>query len=190
MATHPQSTVSERPEFSVVEGGGRRAKARRSSSMKARLISTAIALLVLALMFRFLPTEKRNARASEPAATTWHGNPEGVHLTSVQMSQTVGGEALYLDGRVTNDGSGRITEATAEVAFLDAHGEQVAVLQKPLAGLSQGGIGVVSDEFSNNPLGPREMRFFRIAIRPDIDNVPATWNHEVPELKIVAVKVK
>lgn len=189
MATHPQSTVGDRPEFSVVEGSGRRAKARRSSSMKPRLISTAIALVVLALMLRFLPTEKRNAHASEPA-TTWQANPEGLHLSSVQMSQTVGGEALYLDGRVTNDGSARVTQATAQVTFLDAHGEPVAVLQKPLAGLSQGGVGVVGNEFSNNPLGPREMRFFRIAIRPEVDKVPPTWNHEVPELKIVAVKAK
>ena len=186
MATHPQSSVSERPELTVQSG--RRGRTRPATSMKTRLVSTAIALIVLALMLRYLPAGNKNAQAKTPTTTAAgvQATPADLRLASVQMSETVGGEALYLDGRVTNDGGARITGATAQVTFSDIHGQQVASLQKPVVGMSQGGVGVVRNEFSNNPIRPKETRFFRIAI----DQIPPTWNHEVPELKIIEVKSK
>jgi hypothetical protein len=62
----------------------------------------------------------------------------------------------------------------------------VADIRKPLAGMSKGGVGAVGNEFSRNPIGPQEVRFFRIAV----ENVPAAWNHEVPDLKILEVKAR
>ena len=186
MATHPQSSVSERPELTRMSG--RRGRSRPSTSMKTRLISTAIALVVLALMLRYLPAGNKKAQAKTPATTASavQATPADLHLGSVQMSETVGGEALYLDGRVTNDSSERVTGAIAQVTFSDIQGHPVTSLRKPVVGMSQGGVGVVRNEFSNNPIGPNETRFFRVAI----DQIPSTWNHEVPELKIIEVKSK
>jgi hypothetical protein len=102
------------------------------------------------------------------------------------MSEAVGGEALYLDGRVSNASKARITEAKAEVTFRDLQGQPVASVDLPLAGVPKGGVGAVRGEFAQNPIGPEETRFFRVAV----EQVPLAWNHEVPELKIVAVKAK
>jgi len=93
---------------------------------------------------------------------------------------------LYLDGIVTNAGAGRIKGAIADVRFRDLHGNLVGTVEKPVAGIAPGGIGAVKGEFMRNPIQPKEMRFFRIAI----DQIPPEWNHEVPELKIVSIKAQ
>lgn len=148
-------------------------------------MSTAIALVVLVLVVRYLPRGARNAQA-DAAPTAVRSAPSDLRFSNVQISQAVGGEALYLDGLITNDGKARITGVTAEVDFHDARGQLVASVQKPLAGMSHGGTDLVRNEFARNPIQPSEMRFFRIAV----EQVPPTWNHEVPELKVVEVKAR
>ena len=184
MATHPQSSLAERPELRVVNGG-RNSKKRAPTSTKARLITTFLALVALGVVLRFLPATPRKAQANTNHVSIQAAPPD-LEASSVQMSQSVGGEALYLDGRVSNYGKARITSATVEVTFADAQGRPIATIQKPLAGVAKGGVGAVPGEFAQNPIGPNETRFFRIAV----EQVPADWNHEVPQLKIVAVKGK
>ena len=91
-----------------------------------------------------------------------------------------------MDGVVKNAGNVSVTAATAEVDFHDAQGKVVSSVQKPIVGMSHGGTDLVGNEFARNPIQPNEMRFFRVAV----EQVPPTWNHEIPELKIVEVKAQ
>jgi hypothetical protein len=187
MATQLQSSWSERPRFEVVRGE-RRSKQRKPTSTRARLISTFIALVVLGVVLRFLPagaTRNPQAKAHSERPVAKAG-PADLEISSLQVSEAVGGETLYLDGRVNNASTARITEAKAEVTFRDLQGQLVASLLLPLSGMPKGGVGAVRGEFAQNPIGPEETRFFRVAV----EQVPPAWNHEVPELKIVAVKAK
>jgi hypothetical protein len=102
------------------------------------------------------------------------------------MSHAIAGEALYLDGVAKNTGAGSVTAATVEVRFHDGQGKVVSSVQKPMVGMAHGGTDLVRNEFARNPIQPNEMRFFRVAV----EQVPPTWNHEVPELKIVEVKAR
>ena len=161
-------------------------KQRRSSSLKSRLVSTAIALAVLALVLRYLPSETRNAQArtSRPAVQE---APADLHFSGVQVSRRPAGEdALYVDGMVTNAGKGRVSAATAQVDFYDGRGTLIASVQSPLVGIAHGGTDIVRNEFARNPIGPGEVRFFRVAVQ----NVPPDWNHEAPALRPVAVTAR
>lgn len=109
--------------------------------------------------------------------------PGDLQFSDVQLSKAPGGEALYLDGLVTNMGNAAVRGAIAEVDFLDTQGQVVASLQKPLVGMAHGGTDLVQNEFSRNPITSKQMRFFRVAV----EQVPPAWNHEPPVLKIVAV---
>ena len=55
-----------------------------------------------------------------------------------------------------------------------------------MVGMSHGGTDLVGNEFARNPIKPKQMRFFRIAV--PVEDVPPAWNHEVPELTIIDVK--
>ena len=184
MATNPRTTISERAQMTVMSPG-RRTKQRQTNSLNRRLLSTAIALVVLGLVLRYLPSGTRNAQARTTQLAVQEA-PSELHLSDLQTSEAPDGEAVYVDGLITNEGSGRVSAATAEVDFYDAHGAVVASVQEPLVGMAHGGTDLVRDEFARNPIGPKGMRFFRIAV----ENAPPTWNHEVPELKLVAVTAR
>jgi hypothetical protein len=148
-------------------------------------LTTIAALLLLLIVLKFLPpvakhSDVQASRRATPAVTS------DLHLSGVQISRAPDGTALYLDGIVANAGNSSVTGATAEIRFHDAQGRLVATVQKPLVGMSHGGTDLIRNEFARNPITPNEMRFFRIAV----EDVPPTWNHEVPDLTIVGVKAK
>lgn len=187
MATHPRTTVSEPTRLEVVPAR-RKNRQRRPPTTKGRIISTAFALIVLALVLRYLPPSPRNAQASEPVHPVAAAAvaPTDVRLNDVQVSGPPGGGAVYLDGMVANDGKVPVSEVEVQVDFHDAHGTLVASLQKPIAGVAAGGVDLLRKEFARNPIEPGQMRFFRVEVQP----VPEGWNHELPAMKVVTVAAK
>jgi len=181
--TNPRSPVSEPSDLELVRN--ERSKKPNPSKMTGRVVSTLLALVALGMVLRYLPPVARNAhvQASQVAVAE---APEELQLGSLQISVSPGAEALYIDGVVTNSGHGTVTGATMQVDFLDAQGKLVSSVQKPMVGIAHGGTGLIRNEFARNPVRPNEMRFFRVAI----DQIPPTWNHEVPVLKVVAVKAR
>lgn len=182
MATNPRSTVSERIGPALVSPR-RRGTQRNSSSLKSRLLSTLVALVVLALVLRYLPPGPRNAHANDGSAVM-QVDPAELHFSELQIAQAPGGSALYLDGSVVNTGMTAVTGATAEVEFRDAQGTVIASVQEPLVGMARSETSLIGNEFAGNPIAPNEKRLFRVAV----EQVPPAWNHEVPTLKIVAAK--
>jgi hypothetical protein len=186
MATNPRSTISERTDLSLLNDN-RKKTAQPQRSLVGRLVSTAIALVVLAGVLRYLPPGSRNAQA-HAGSVPITALPDDLQLGSLQMSQAPDGEALYLylDGVVRNTGAANVTGATVEVDFHDVQGKAISSIQKPIVSMAHGGTDMIRNEFARNPIQPNEMRFFRVAI----DQVPPAWNHELPELKVVEVKAR
>jgi len=150
-----------------------------------RVLTTLAAVLLLIIVLRFFPPAARTSdvQASHSTTLTLTGD---LQLSGVQLSRAADGTELYLDGMVKNAGDSEVTGATAEVGFHDAQGKLVATVQKPLVGIAHGGTDLVRNEFARNPIAPNEMRFFRIAV----EDVPPTWNHELPELAIVDIQAR
>jgi len=186
MVTSPRSTISERTNLELVNSDGKTQR-KRPRALTGRVISTAVALLALAVVLRYLPPSKRNTQV-QAADVSFGPSVDELHLGSLQMSQAPAGEVLYLDGVVTNTGGVAVTGATVEVDFHDAQGKPVSSLQKPIASMAHGGADLVRNAFARNPIQPNEMRFFRVAIEEK--QVPPAWNHEVPELKVVEIKAQ
>ena len=197
-----RSRASERPNLTLVDGGKRRRQTRTIPLMR-RFLTTLAALVLLIVVLKFLPPMSKHSdlqasRGTVPAAVsdlhlsgvqisgTVPAAVSDLHLSGVQINRAPDGTALYFDGIVTNAGNSRVTGATADVGFRDAQGRLVATLQKPLVGMSHGGTDLVRNEFAKNPIMPKEMRFFRIAV----EDVPPAWNHELPQLIIVDIKAR
>lgn len=177
-----RSRVSERANLTLINGGRRRKKNRTIPLMR-RFLTTVAALLLLLVVLKFFPPKHSDVQASRSSTSALASD---LRLNGVQISHAPDGMALYLDGIVTNAGDSRVTGATAEVGFRDTQGRLVATVRKPLVGMSHGGTDLVPNEFARNPIKPKGMRFFRIAV----EDVPLTWNHELPELTIIDVKAK
>jgi hypothetical protein len=184
MATNPRNTISERNDLTLVPKD-RTKKTKTPRTLFRTAVSTVVALLLLAVVLRYLPPGPRNAQANVGTAPV-EALTDDLQLGSVQMSHAIAGEALYLDGVVKNAGAVSVTGATVEADFHDVQGKVVSSVQKPIVGMAHGGTDLIRSEFTRNPIQPNEMRFFRVAI----EQVPPNWNREVPELKIVEVKAR
>ena len=184
MVTNPRSPIGERPDIALVRNE-RPKRSKSSKNLTARVVSTLLALVVLAIVLRYLPSASRSARVQASQRPVIE-SPEELQLSSLQISLTPANEELDIDGVVTNTGHGTVTGATMQVDFLDTQGKVVSSIQKPMVGIAHGGTDLIRNEFSRNPIQANEMRFFRVAI----DEIPPTWNHEVPVLKVVAVKAR
>ena len=186
MAQPFRSHVNERPNLTLVHGGGRR-KPSRAIPLVVRILTTLAALLLLVIVLKFLPPVARQSDV-QAGRRTIPAVARDLHLSSVQISRAPDGRAVYLDGLVTNAGNGRVSEASANVGFHNAQGELIASVQKPLVGMQHDGTDLVDNEFARNPIKSNEMRFFRVALA--VEEIPPTWNQEVPDLTIVEVKAK
>lgn len=184
MATNPRTTVSERGPLMVVSPSWR-GERKQSSPLKRRLVSTAIALAALVLVLRYLPTQPRDAQA-RVAQTAALETPSDLRFSGLQIKQATEPNSLYVDGMVTNAGNEPVKAATAQVDFYDAQGALVASVKAPLVGMSHGGTDTVGNEFVRNPIGPNEMRVFRVAV----EKIPPTWNHEIPQMKVAALNAQ
>ena len=186
MAQPFRSHVKERPNLTLVHGGGRR-KPSRAIPLVVRILTTLAALLLLVIVLKFLPPVARQSDV-QAGRRTIPAVARDLHLSSVQISRAPDGRAVYLDGLVTNAGNGRVSEASANVGFHNAQGELIANVQKPLVGMQHDGTDLVDKEFARNPIKSNEMRFFRVALA--VEEIPPAWNQEVPDLTIVEVKAE
>jgi len=152
-----------------------------------RILTTVAALLLLIVVLKFLPPVARHSDV-QAGRKTIPALASDLHLSSVQISRATDGRAVYLDGLVTNAGNGRVSHASANVGFHNAQGKLIASVQEPLVGIEHGGTDLIENEFAQNPIKPKEMRFFRVALA--VEEIPPTWNQEVPDLTIVEVKAK
>src|SRR5215469_13817465 len=127
MAQPLGSHVNEPPSLALVQGG-RRQKRSRAIALVGRILTTVAALLLLIVVLKFLPPVARHSDV-QAGRKTIPALASDLHLSSVQISRATDGRAVYLDGLVTNAGNGRVSQASATVAFHNAQGKLIASLQ-------------------------------------------------------------
>jgi hypothetical protein len=157
-------------------------KIKTPRTILGMVISTVLALVVLAAVLRFLPPATKNAQA-QAGPGPMDALTEDLQLANLQMSRAPLGQTLFIDGVAANTGVANVSGATVEVDFHDAQGKVVSRVEQPIGGIAHG-TGFIKNEFSYNPIRPNEMRFFRVAI----EQAPSGWNLEVPQLKVITVK--
>jgi hypothetical protein len=183
MVSNPRSTISDRTNFEFRIEDRKKRKPQRSKPLMGRVVSTLVALLLLAVVFRYLPPESGNAE-TRPTNASIPVMPGELSVAGLQVNEAPAG--IYLDGIITNAGKSPVTGATAEVSFRDLQGNLVGVMQRPIAGLLQGRDDQTGGEFAAGPIKPNEIRPFHISM----EQIPSDWNHQTPELRVVSVSVQ
>jgi|SRR5271169_6484221 len=113
MATNPGIAVTERNDLTLV-ADYRRKRSKPPNGPMGRLINTFIALVLLIAVLRYLPPVSRGGSVQVtplPVQVT----PDDLRLVNVQMIKAPAGDALYLDGTITNTGKAAVRGATVEV---------------------------------------------------------------------------
>ena len=147
------------------------------------LIALIVAAAILAAVAGILPRALK-AKAS-PAAARVTQQPTGkqIQFSELQgISEPTGG-AFYLTGELANNGKTAINGILIELKFKNEAGKTLLRQRLPVESIVPGSNPPREQYLAEAPIKPGETRPFRI----HVSEVPAGWNHQVPEMKIVTV---
>jgi Protein of unknown function (DUF2393) len=118
-------------------------------------------------------------------------DPYAANLTisGLQMSEATsfsGAKVTYVDGQITNHGSQTVTAITVQVGFHSDTGQFAERLSFPLSLIRTRQPYVDLEPVSAAPIQPGQSRDFRLIF----DSVPAEWNQQYPEIRVVNIHAK
>lgn len=151
------------------------------------ILAIVTAVLLLGAILYFMPRGARNVPKS-PAASVSPEQPNAGQLqfSDVSLSTAPVGGAVSIDAQLTNSGTTDISGVMAEVHFTLTN-NQTSMVDAPIMGIAVAGKGkntskVTGDieDLTKAPIKPGETRPVRITV----NDVPATWNHQVPQIRV------
>jgi len=110
-------------------------------------------------------------------------------LSQLQMSESTslaGGKSTFIDGHIRNAGSATVTGVTVQVLFHNEEQMPPQVETLPLSLIRTREPYVDTQPVSAAPLHPGDDREFRLIF----ESIPANWNMQMPEIRIIRVEKK
>jgi hypothetical protein len=153
--------------------------------MSAWLIAGAVVLVVLGgLIFagRKKTDEVKGVQPLDAYATR-------LPLTKLAMSESTslsGGKSTFIDGVVSNTGSSTVNAIRVQVLFSNEEQMPPQIETVPLSLIRAREPYVDTQPVSAAPIRPGEQREFRLIF----ESIPANWNMQMPEIRVVKVETK
>ena len=186
MATNPRippEAREQRKEPQLVPNHDRLKPKPPGSGTPGVVIGILAALALLAAVVYFMPRSPKIRPPAAAAQVPVQPVPGELQLQGMQLIAGPTDSAFYLDGNVTNTGPHSVTGIMAEVRLRNNLNQVILDVQRPLAGMTIKDHDLVSGPLTMNPIKPNETR----PVRLSLDNVPSSWNHNLPDIKIVTV---
>jgi hypothetical protein len=162
--------------------------------MPGVLLAIVTVVLLLGAIFYFVPRAPKSTTANAPAAAATPDQPVAgqLQISNVKMGIAPVGGAVNIDAQLTNTGTSEVSGVMADVNFplTDGH---VGEVEAPVQGIAVGRLanegkqtdtGKVTgdtEELTKTPIKPGETRPIRITV----NRVPATWNHQLPQIQVL-----
>ena len=152
------------------------------------LAALAIIVVLFAVVFYYLPRAPKMSRPSPGATVPAQATGDMLQIQNVQLSPDPTGKSLLIQGTITNNGTQTVNGALMHVQFMGSNGANAGSADAPVEVLQTQGQGVkakVTDAQAlvDAPMKPNDSRPFRV----QVNNVPADWNHEMPQLSFAQV---
>jgi hypothetical protein len=189
MATNPQipsepGRMGNDKGPQLVPGMG--ATKRPGSGVPGVLLAIIVAAALLAVIGYYMPRAPKKTPPPTAAQLPQQPGANQLQFSHLQMTPAPTGGALTLRGQVMNTGGRAVIGATVMLGFQDAQGRVLQAVSAPLIGMAARNNSLATDEFSKDPLKPNDTRPFEVSV----SQVPAGWNHTMPEMKVVTVSAE
>src|SRR5581483_2144250 len=179
MATNPQFPQSRDPRRGPQRVDMQRLPILKQSRVPGPLFAILAAVAILIALILGLPTTPKKAMPPSAAQVPQQPTGDQIQLTGLKMTPATVGSAMYLEGTLLNNGNTDVNGVQVQVSFRDANGNIVGTQTRPIE-VIEGGSDVAGENPVKAPIKPNERRNFRVGL----DNIPAGWNKQMPELKI------
>lgn len=182
-----ENTPNPAPEGQYEQPSVFSQKQEKSTGMplSAWLVAGAVVLVVLgALIFagRRKPNETKGIQP--PAAYA-----ASLPLSKLAMSESTslsGGKSTFIDGVIGNSGGSTVSGVTVQVLFKNEEQMPPQVETVPLMLIRTREPYVDTQTVGASPIKPGEEKEFRLIF----ESIPANWNMQMPEVRIIRVDVK
>jgi hypothetical protein len=145
-----------------------------------------LAVLVVVVVLVLAGRHKASAPATiQPLAPYAASLP----LSQLAMSESTslsGGKSTFIDGHVQNTGSQTVSGITVQVLFRNNEAMPPQIETLPLSLIRTREPYVDTQPVSAAPLKPGDERDFRLIF----ESLPANWNMQMPEIRIIQVDTK
>jgi hypothetical protein len=138
-------------------------------------------IAILAAIFYFMPRAPKQTPAATNGLTPNQPTGAQLQLSQLKLSPVGPDGSINVDGLVFNNGNNPVIAIETEATFRDTSGQIIG--RVPAAMLAVDANGGPTKAFADDPIKPQASRPFRLQFH----NVPASWNHQVPELRITDV---
>jgi hypothetical protein len=108
-------------------------------------------------------------------------------LSQLQMSESTslsGGKSTFIDGHIRNQGSAVVTGVTVQVLFKNEEQMPPQVETVPLTLIRTREPYVDTEPVRAEPLNSGDEREFRLIF----ESIPANWNMQMPEIRVIKVE--
>ena len=112
-----------------------------------------------------------------------------LQLSQLAMSESTslsGGKSTYIDGHIQNTGNQTVTGVTVQVIFRNDEAMPPQINTVPLALIRTREPYVDTQPVSAAPMKPGDGRDFRLIF----ESIPANWNMQLPEIRVIGVEAK
>jgi hypothetical protein len=131
-------------------------------------------------------------RHKAPAPSTVQ--PPAAYAASLPLSQLAmsestslsGGKSTFVDGRVQNTGTQTVSGITVQVLFRNDEAMPPQLQTLPLSLIRTREPYIDTQSVASSPLKPGDGRDFRLIF----ESIPANWNTQMPEVRIIQVETK
>jgi hypothetical protein len=145
-------------------------------------LAVLVVIVVLVLAGRHKAATPTTIQPLAPYAAT-------LPLSQLAMSESTslsGGKSTFIDGHIQNTGNQTVTGITVQVIFRNNEAMPPQIETMPLSLIRTREPYVDTQPVSAAPLKPGDERDFRLIF----ESLPANWNMQMPEIRIIQVDTK
>jgi len=146
-------------------------------------------LVALAIIAGVLVLGHRKPAVSPNSVLPLDAYAANLPLSQLAMSESTslsGGKSTFVDGHIRNTGSSTVTGVTVQVLFRNDEAMPPQIETVPLALIRTHEPYVDTEPVSAAPLKPGDEQEFRLIF----ETLPANWNTQMPEIRIIRVTTK
>lgn len=148
-----------------------------------------VAGLVVLVVVGFLVLAGRHKAAAPSTIQPPAAYAASLPLSQLAMSESTslsGGKSTFVDGHVQNTGSQTVSGITVQVLFRNDEAMPPQLETLPLSLIRMREPYIDTQSVASSPLKPGDGRDFRLIF----ESIPANWNTQMPEIRIIQVETK
>ncbi len=145
-----------------------------------------LAVLVVIVVLVLAGRHKASTPATIQPLAPYAANLPLSQLAMSESTSLSGGKSTFIDGHIKNTGSQTVSGITVQVLFRNNEAMPPQIETLPLSLIRTREPYVDTQPVSGAPLKPGDERDFRLIF----ESLPANWNMQMPEIRIIQVDTK